>query len=296
MKILVIGGTRYFGKRLVHLLINEGHEIWVLSRGQAEDDFGARVHRLKADRTDQAAMQKAIGNLNFDVVVDQVCMNAEQARIAVEVLNERTPFYIMTSTLSVYPWGSDLTEDEVNPYLYVAQTPTNPVEEYAEGKRAAENYFATHAAFVWAFARYPFVLGEDDYTLRLHQQVQRIKEGKPIYYPNLNAKLSLIDSEDAAKSLLWIIHGKHQGIYNFASEKPIVMREFVQEIESVTGKKAQLLNTLSQEDWSPYGIKADFCVSVEKAKQAGFQAKPIENWFVPLLKKINHTDGNKSST
>lgn len=89
MKVLVIGGTRYFGKRLVHYLINEGHEVWVMSRGQVEDDFGAKVHRLKADRSSKAEMTQALGDLQFDAVVDQVCMNAQQALIATELFAEK---------------------------------------------------------------------------------------------------------------------------------------------------------------------------------------------------------------
>lgn len=43
MKILVIGGTRYFGKRLVHKLVEDGHNLWVMSRGQVGDDFGVHI-------------------------------------------------------------------------------------------------------------------------------------------------------------------------------------------------------------------------------------------------------------
>ncbi|WP_374075192.1 NAD-dependent epimerase/dehydratase family protein [Bdellovibrio bacteriovorus] len=287
MKVLVIGGTRYFGKRLVHYLINEGHEVWVMSRGQVEDDFGAKVHRLKADRSSKVEMTHALGNLQFDVVVDQVCMNAQQALIATEVFAEKTSFYVMTSTMSVYDWGANLREDEVNPFLYQKKTPKNPMEEYAEGKRSAENVFAGQNSFAWAFARFPIVLGEDDYTLRLHGQVEKVKSGAPIYYPNLNARFSFISSEDAAKSLLWLIHGRREGIYNFASEDTLQLGELVGLIEKTTGKKAHLLSEPSEAAWSPFGIPSDWYLNVEKAKREGFQAKPLNEWLIPLVQKIS---------
>nr|WP_295898997.1 NAD-dependent epimerase/dehydratase family protein [uncultured Bdellovibrio sp.] len=287
MKVLVIGGTRYFGKRLVHSLINEGHEIWVVSRGQVEDDFGAKVHRLKADRNNKADLAKAVERLKFDVVVDQVCMNAEQAKAAVEIFAEKTPFYVMTSTMSVYNWGANLREEEVNPFMYHAQTPKNPMEEYAEGKRSAENVFANQNFFKWAFARFPVVVGEDDYTLRLHNQVKRVKEGSPIYYPNLEARFSFITSEDAARSLLWLVHGRREGIFNFASEDVLKLGELVGMIEKMTGKKAHLLKEPSEEAWSPFGIPSDWFMNVDKAKSEGFQAKPLKEWMGPLLQKMN---------
>lgn len=287
MKILVLGGTRYFGKRLVHSLIHEGHEIWVLSRGQQEDDFGARVHRLKGDRKNKESLASAVGSLSFDVVVDQVCMTPAEAAASCEIFAEKTSYYIMTSTMSVYALGGDLQEEDYNPYLYQPTAPTNPAEEYGEGKRAAEHYFATNAPFKCSFARFPVVVGEDDYTGRLLGHVQKIKKGQPLYFPNLNAKFSFITSEDAARALLWLVHTKHEGPFNFASEDAIPLKELVNDIESITGQKAQLLTEPSPENWSPYGISEDWFLNVEKAKTAGFQSKPAREWLHSLLVSLN---------
>ncbi|WP_157684697.1 NAD-dependent epimerase/dehydratase family protein [Bdellovibrio bacteriovorus] len=283
MKVLVLGGTRYFGRHLVHSLIKEGNNVWVLSRGQQADDFGARVHRLKADRRDKKSLAAAVEHLHFDAVVDQICMTAEDAAIACDVFANKTPYYIMTSTMSVYHFGSGLREEDFNPYLYQPQTPTNPAEEYAEGKRAAEHYFANHASFHWAFARYPVVVGEDDYTHRFALHVEKVQQEKPLYFPNLNARFSFVTSADAGKSLLWLLHGKHTGIFNFASPEPILLKEFIEEIEKVTGKKAVLSKERSDADWSPYGIPQDWYLNTEKAHAAGFQAQALSDWMRPLI-------------
>lgn len=286
MKVLVLGGTRYFGRHLVHSLIKEGHEIWVLTRGNQEDDFGARVHRLKADRKDSSSLAKAVENLRFDAVVDQICMTAHDAQISCDVFADKTPYYIMTSTMSVYSFGAGLHEDDFNPYLYHPQRATNPAEEYAEGKRAAEHCFANHAPFHWAFARFPVVVGEDDYTKRFELHVEKVLLGQPLYFPNLNAKFSFITSQDAGKALLWLLHGKHPGIYNFASPEALPLKEFISEIESVTGKEAHILKTISEADWSPFGISQDWYLNVEKAQAAGFEAQALSKWMRPLIEHI----------
>lgn len=286
MKVLVIGGTRYFGKRLVHHLINEGHQIWVMSRGHILDDFGEHVHRLKADRNDKSAMKKAIEGLGFDVVVDQLCMNAQQATDAIEEFAGKTDYYLMTSTLSVYPWGEDLKEEVVDPLAYSPQTAESPAEIYAEGKRAAEHAFASQGIFACGFARFPVVFGEDDYTKRLYDQVQKIKNGDAIYYPNLQARFSFINSEDASKALLWMLQGKRKGAYNFASEETLRLSELIQKIELATGKKANLAMTASPETLSPFGIPQDWCLNVEKADKEGFRAEPLSKWLEPLIRKM----------
>jgi len=50
MNVLILGGTRFVGKRLVHLLAEQGHDITVASRGKTIVSFPNNVQRLKLDR------------------------------------------------------------------------------------------------------------------------------------------------------------------------------------------------------------------------------------------------------
>ena len=79
-EVLVIGGSRYFGKRLTARLLAAGDRVTVLNRGSAAPPPGA-VH-LVADRDDESALNKALGSRTFDVVVDQVCYTPRQAAVA----------------------------------------------------------------------------------------------------------------------------------------------------------------------------------------------------------------------
>ncbi|MDF2682752.1 MAG: hypothetical protein K0R47_3942 [Brevibacillus sp.] len=47
MKILVFGGTAFFGHRLVRLLLGDGHDVTIATRGQIPDDFGDAVTRMQ---------------------------------------------------------------------------------------------------------------------------------------------------------------------------------------------------------------------------------------------------------
>lgn len=286
MKILVLGGTRYFGKRLVHGLLEKNHDVTVLTRGKTKDDFGSQVKRLEADRTQLESMQKAIGNSSFDVVFDNICMTDKDAEISLKVFADKVKHYIMTSTVSVYHFGANLKEGDFNPLTYQPVPPTNPSEVYAEGKRSAEKVFASKAPFKWAFARIPVVVGEDDYTQRLLKHVQSIQEGKPLYFPNIDAKFSFIRSEDAANALLWLMENQKEGIYNFASEEPMVLRTFVHLIEKTLNKQAQLSDKASNQFWAPFGIPSDWYVNVGKAFGEGYKAPKVEYWMPGLIKAL----------
>ncbi len=47
MKILMIGGTSFFGKEIVELALDAGHEVTIFSRGNARPDFWDRELHLE---------------------------------------------------------------------------------------------------------------------------------------------------------------------------------------------------------------------------------------------------------
>src|SRR4051812_42827028 len=79
MKVLVLGGTRFVGKRLVHLLADQGHEVTVGSRGKTMVSFPSNVRRLKLDRASMDSMAAALQNSQWDIVYDQICFYADDA-------------------------------------------------------------------------------------------------------------------------------------------------------------------------------------------------------------------------
>ncbi|MFE6799688.1 NAD-dependent epimerase/dehydratase family protein [Paenibacillus chitinolyticus] len=59
--VLILGGTRFFGKKLAANLLRGGADVTILTRGSIADSFGPGVKRLHADRTDAAALRGVIG-------------------------------------------------------------------------------------------------------------------------------------------------------------------------------------------------------------------------------------------
>ncbi len=60
MKILVLGGNRFFGKRLVASFLEKGAEVVLLNRGQIKDDFGNHVQRIILDRRELSSSHPAL--------------------------------------------------------------------------------------------------------------------------------------------------------------------------------------------------------------------------------------------
>lgn len=60
MKILVIGGTRFFGIHMVEELLKAGHEVTIATRGIAKDSYGERVSRIILERTNEESIKNAL--------------------------------------------------------------------------------------------------------------------------------------------------------------------------------------------------------------------------------------------
>lgn len=285
MNALVIGGNRYFGKRLVENLVKEGHDVTVLNRGG--QPLIANTTHIKCDRTNAEELKKQTQGLNYDVIFDQVCMTASDSIAINEILIPKTPRYIMVSSQSVYGLQENLKETDYDPYHHQFTLHAKPMEDYAEAKRQAEAVLMQHkSSCLVSTVRLPFVLGLDDYTGRLKFNIEKIFKQQPIYFPNLEARFSVIHSQDAAECIQKLGMTKIDGPINFASAEPIKLLDLVHKIETLTGKKAILTKEGDDKNWSPYGLESSWYMNVEKAQSYGITCHPTWSWLDPLLFSI----------
>ena len=284
-EVLVIGGNRFFGKRLIEMLLRNGDRVTVLNRGHLEDGFGERVTRIICDRDDLVKFRNGVQHKSWDVVYDQVCFDAHQAKAAVEIFSGQVKRYIFTSTVSVYPAGENISEDLFNPILHKYDKILSRDENYGEAKRQCEAVFFSQKSFPVVAVRFPIVMGPDDYTERLKFYVDRINNGESVYFPNLEARMSYIHAADAAQGLFLLADSAFTGPVNLASPKPLSMRELVNYIEQTVGKKAKVHSQqLTQDDKSPYGVEQDWFVNTELARSIGFKPPEISEWLVAVIK------------
>ena len=62
MNILVIGGTRFFGKHTVNTLLEQGHNVTLAIRGNTKNVFGDKVSYIEIERTNPESLQNALSN------------------------------------------------------------------------------------------------------------------------------------------------------------------------------------------------------------------------------------------
>ncbi|QUL56857.1 NAD(P)H-binding protein [Paenibacillus tritici] len=292
-KVLVLGGTRFFGKRLVELLLeDQNSEVTILTRGMTGDAFGDRVTRLAVDRTDETALKQAVGGTSWDIVYDNICFSPDEAAAAVRILAGRVKRYILTSSLSVYdPQPGMLTEADFDPAHYPLKPGGKDDFSYQEGKRLAEAVLLQTADFPVAAVRFPIVLGTDDYTRRLHFHIEHVQAGQPVGIPNPQAEISFIRSDEAARFLHWLGLGGAvlTGPVNACSDGTLTIGGVISIIEQITGRTAVIRDDAVEADQSPFGIPESWFMDTAKARSAGFSFLSLSDWFPELVTSLDRS-------
>lgn len=143
-RVVVIGGTGHIGTYLIPALVDQGHEVVNVSRGQAKsythDAAWHRVEQVTADR--QAEEQSGtfverIVSLKPDIVVDLISFKLTSTKPLVEALRGKIEHFLHCSTLWVYGHTDAVPADE--------NQPMNPFGEYGIDKAEIETWLMHEA-------------------------------------------------------------------------------------------------------------------------------------------------------
>lgn len=286
-KILVLGGTRFFGRKLVEVLLEEGHQVTIMTRGTTSHPFGDQVEHIIGDRSMKEQLKNHFEGRKFDIVYDNICYTSNEARDFCEVFNGNIGKLVFTSSLSTYSAdGKEKSEEDFDPYHYPIVWGDKDAFTYNEGKRQAEAVFFQYAIFPVVAVRFPIVLGEDDYTRRLHFHVEQIQQGKTIGFVNMEAEMSFILASEAAAFLKWAGLSDVKGPFNATANGKISMGELIRMIEKITGHAAKITLEGDEENTSPFAIPATWYLNTEKAEKAGFEFTNLDEWLRPLIEGI----------
>ncbi|MCZ4102882.1 MULTISPECIES: NAD-dependent epimerase/dehydratase family protein [unclassified Streptomyces] len=300
--VCVIGGSRYFGKRLMLRLRDEGVNVTVINRGSSPAPPG--VTHLVADRDDEAALEAALGDRHFDVVIDQVCYTPRQAAIAKRVFRDRTTRYVMTSTMEVYdpatfdgsphphrpvgegavdpgtwpvdlelPWGEEAFREQLG-----------DARHYAEGKRQAEAVFSQDPAFAFVSVRSAHVLGggAEEFTGRLDHYVDRVRTGRPVVVHAEEHPSTFIHDREIAEFLFWAAGADFTGPVNANSHGELSATELSELVAAQLGSERPTFTRTGSragDDVSPFSFDRYYAMDNSRATELGFPFSTTSEWL-----------------
>lgn len=100
--ILIIGGSGFVSGTLARAALNQGHQVWTMTRGQRPVPEG--VTSLVVDRKDQDAFEKVVTQtkIQWDLVVDCIGYDPVDARQDIVLFRDRAEQFVFISTDFVY--------------------------------------------------------------------------------------------------------------------------------------------------------------------------------------------------
>lgn len=287
-EVLVIGGNRYFGKRLIARSLAAGDRVTVLNRASSPAPPGA-VH-LVADRNDERALAEALADRTYDVVIDQVCYTPRQAAAARRVFAGRTGRYLMTSTVEVYEHqdsATPLPENAVDPATVTVDLdlpwsdPEFLERHYGEGKRQAEAVFAAGRDLPYASVRVAHVLGgADDFTGRLAHYADRVRTATPLTVPPVAHPATYIHVEEIAGFLFWAAGEDFTGPVNAASHGELTAGDLSAAVAARLGRDHPGFRVAeSAEAVSPFAFHRHYAMDNSRARKLGFTFGDAHEWL-----------------
>ena len=239
------------GYQLTWRLIAAGHEVTLLNRGTHPDPFGARVTRLRADRT-QPEFFTALAGRSFDGAVDFAAYRGADAEGVVKALDGCVGHYVLISTGQVYlvrtePPVPAQEEDYDGPLM--AEPPAGHRDrsdwEYGMGKRACEDVLAAAWAsrgFPSTRLRIPIVNGERDQSRRLESYLWRILDGGPLLVPDGDRRLRQVYSGAVVAALMRVLRDRATfgKAYNLCQEETPTLADLIVMLAELVGARARL--------------------------------------------------------
>src|SRR5215212_6464466 len=110
MRVLVIGGTGYMGYRILERLLEHGHDVAAVSRGQLQPSVLRDVQLFQLDRKNTEAFEAAFRSERFDTVIDNIASDPEDMETSIRTFAGRIQQFILTSTLGVYHDNTPLAQ------------------------------------------------------------------------------------------------------------------------------------------------------------------------------------------
>jgi nucleoside-diphosphate-sugar epimerase len=241
MRLLVLGGTHHVGRAVTEVALARGDEVTTVNRGQTGADVpGAQVRR--ADRTDQAQLHSALGDDNWDAVIDTWSRAPRVVSESAALLSGRAGHYGYVSSRSVYAWPIPAGGDETAPVVD-GDPGSEQSDDYAAAKRGGELAVLEHFAGPSILARAGLILGPYELVGRMPWWLRRIERGGDVLAPGpRDMPIQYIDCRDLAT---WLLHAADKGIsgtFNAVS-KPghATMASLLTAAVAATGSRANLI-------------------------------------------------------
>jgi 2'-hydroxyisoflavone reductase len=297
MNVLVLGGTRFVGRRMVEALVQGGHRVAVFHRGRTPCALPREAEERLGDRGEDVS---AVSGEHWDAIVDVIALEPAQLAPSLCLDADR---YLMISTVSVYADFSraDISEDSATIQTF---EPDDAAAAYGGKKAACERLVRARYPERAVILRPGLIAGRWDYTGRFTYWCERMLRGGAVLVPAPpERRVQFVDARDLARFAEVLLSRGQCGVFNVVGPaRPTSMEQLLSEAAAVAHERgapparicwadAALLSERAIEPWTEMPLWAGddaessglMKISNAAALAAGLQLRPIGETIEDVL-------------
>ena len=271
MRILVIGGTRFIGIYLTQQLVEAGHEVILLNRGNHPSPVDG-LETIVCDRTNPSALKAALTDQTFDAIYDNNGRELAHTQPLVDLFKGKIKHYIYVSSAGVYAKSDQMP--------HVEGDPVDPNSRH-KGKHHTEDYLKS-SGIPFTSIRPVYIYGPQNYNPLEQWFFDRIVRDRPIPIPGSGMALThLGHCQDLAAAMVSVL-GKSQAIgqiYNISGEKAVTFDGLARACATAAGKSPDSLKIIHYDPNAfDFGKKKAFPMRVQHFFTDISKAKADLDW------------------
>lgn len=309
MDILVIGGTRFYGRAFTELALSKGHNVTVFHRGQSDSDHFDGATRIIGDRHEDL---EKLGNGSWDVVLDTCAFVPGSVTQTAEYLKDKVKHYVFVSSISAYAESTEINRTEDAELL--SHPEGEPVDEmkmenYGSLKVLCEQ--AAEAAMPGRVTqiRPGLIVGPHDASNRFTYWATRVRKGGDVLVPgDASSIVQIIDARDLADFTLNVIENQIIGTFHVTGpQDPYQLKTVIDTAKEVSASDANFVHVdeawLLENEVGPWmelplwlpdeAGQAMMNVDIQRALDAGLSIRPLEETIRDTLTWYDEINGDE---
>ncbi len=222
MKLLFLGGNRYFGKKIINQLSDDNkNQIFLINRGKKRNINKKNIFHLKVDRKNIQKINNFFKNNYFDIVFDNIAYKVSDVKKLLKLVNNNFTTFFFTSTIIA-------KYIENNSYNLLEKNYSKSEIEYGNNKYKIENYLRSQKVKNFRILRLHSVFGYNDFSNKTKEIVRTSAYDISKFRIKKNDKIQFIYENDLVKIICYLIKNyqkKKFKILEIAND-PIKFKDF----------------------------------------------------------------------
>jgi nucleoside-diphosphate-sugar epimerase len=223
MNILILGGNRYFGRKVAQkLLKNNKNKLILINRGNIKNiSKNKNLTIFNIDRNNPK-LKKFLKNKKIDIVFDNNAYKVKDVKFILNILNRRIKKYIFSSSVMCNLYDSSIPKKKkiINSY-------SKQELEYSQAKFEIENFIKRQKKIDYIILRIHHVFGKKDFSGKTQQTLFANSQILKKFNIKANDYFQYIFIDDLVKIIESLIlnNNKKNFVINIAN-KPIPVYKF----------------------------------------------------------------------